>query len=65
MARAGLGLGAHELAEAAGISYPSVHRFEAGKPVADDTRDKLLAALADAGAQFSQRAGRIGVTVPE
>ena len=65
MARAGIGWKAQELADRAGVSYPSVHRFEAGQPVAEGTRAKLAKALTDAGAQFSQRAGRIGVTVPQ
>lgn len=65
MARSGLGWQAKELAERAGVSYPSLHRFEAGQAVADETRDKLERALAGAGAQFSRRSGRIGVTVPE
>lgn len=65
MARSGLGWQAKELAERAGVSYPSLHRFEAGQVVADETRAKLEKALADAGAQFSRRAGRVGVTVPE
>lgn len=64
MARAGIGWKAQELAERAGVSYPSVHRFEAGQAVAADTRAKLEKALLDAGAEFSTRAGRIGVTVP-
>ena len=65
MARCGLGWQAKELAERAGVSYPSVHRFEAGQSVADETRDKLAKALADAGAAFSARSGRLSVSVPE
>ena len=63
MARAGLGWKAQELAEKAGVSYPTVHRFEAGQTVADGTRDKLEKVLSDAGAQFTRRAGRVGVSV--
>lgn len=65
MARSGLGWQAKELAARAGVSYPSLHRFEAGQSVADGTRAKLEKALGDAGAQFTRRAGRVGVTVPE
>jgi transcriptional regulator with XRE-family HTH domain len=65
MARCGLGWQAKELAERAGVSYPSVHRFEAGQSVADETRDKLMKALTEAGASFSRPSRRVGVTVPE
>jgi DNA-binding XRE family transcriptional regulator len=65
MARCGLGWQAKELAERAGVSYPSVHRFESGQVVAEDTRDKLAAALVNAGAQFVARSGRVGVTIPK
>ena len=58
-------LGAKELAKRAGVSYPSLHRFEAGQSVTDDTRGKLEQALLDAGAQFSRRGGRVSVTVPD
>lgn len=65
MARAGVGWGAQELATSAGVSYPTVHRFESGGVIADESREKLVEALLEAGAQFSRRAGRICVTVPE
>ena len=65
MARSGLGWKSQELADRAGVSYPSVHRFEAGHTVADETRDKLVQALTEAGALFSAGKGRLGVTVPE
>lgn len=65
MARCGLGWKSHELAERAGVSYPTLHRFEAGQVVADETRAKLEKALSNAGVQFTRRAGRIGITVPE
>lgn len=65
MARCGLGWKSQELAERAGVSYPSVHRFEAGQTVAAETRAKLVEALAGAGATFSAGKGRVGVSVPE
>lgn len=65
MARCGLGWKSQELAERAGVSYPTLHRFEAGQTVADETRAKLEEALSAAGVQFSRRAGRVGVTLPE
>ena len=65
MARAGLGWRAKDLAAAAGVGSATVARFELGKSIADDSRDKLEKALCDAGAQFSRRPARTGVTVPE
>jgi transcriptional regulator with XRE-family HTH domain len=53
------------LADKAGVGYATVARFETGQTIANDSRDKLAKALADAGAQFSQKVGRIGVSVPE
>lgn len=64
MARCGLGWKSQRLAEEAGVSYPSLHRFEAGQAVADETRAKLENALLDAGVLFTQRSGRVGVTIP-
>ena len=65
MARAGLGLGAQELATLAEVSYPSLNRFEKGERVSDATVESIRGALEKAGAQFSRRAGRVGATVPE
>ena len=64
MARAGIGLGAKELAQLAGVSYPTVNRFEKGESVAQASVDALEGALADKGARFSARAGRITVSTP-
>lgn len=64
MARAGLGLGAQELADQAGVSYPTLNRFEKGETLSADSVGKIAAALERAGAAFSSRAGRVGVTVP-
>lgn len=65
MAKAALGWSAHELAAKAGLGYATVARFEAGKAVDADSVEKMRKALADAGADFTRRAGRVGVTVPE
>ncbi|WP_267899769.1 helix-turn-helix domain-containing protein [Aurantiacibacter zhengii] len=65
MARAGLGLSPQDLADRAGVHYITLRRLEAGEGVSEDTRGKIEKALADAGATFSKRGGRIGATVPE
>lgn len=65
MARAGLGLGAKELADLAEVSYPTLNRFEKGERVSDDTARSIQAALEAAGAQFSRKSGRVGASVPE
>lgn len=65
MARAGLGISGRTFADMAGIGYATLARFEAGATVTDDVRTRIEAALLEAGAQFTRRAGRVGVTVPE
>lgn len=65
MARAALGLSTHDLAKLAGVGRVTVVRFEDGENIAAETLAKIEQALADAGAQFQRRAGRVGVTVPE
>lgn len=52
MARAGLGWRAQDLADRAGVGYATVARFESGSDIASDSLEKLVAALADAGAQI-------------
>lgn len=64
MARAALGLSTHDLAKLAGVGRVTVVRFEDGGNIAAETLSKLEAALLEAGAQFTQRSGRVGVTVP-
>jgi transcriptional regulator with XRE-family HTH domain len=64
MARAGLGWSARDLARESGVATATIARFELGRPISELNRDKLSKALADAGAQFSQKTGRIGVEVP-
>ena len=65
MARAGLGWSAKELSVAAGVGYATVARFEVGDNIAPASADAIRKALADAGADFTSRAGRVGVSVPE
>jgi transcriptional regulator with XRE-family HTH domain len=65
MARSGLGWSAKDLAAAAGIGYATVARFESGDNVAAESIDAMRAALVEAGAHFSHKTGRVGVTVPE
>ena len=65
MARVGLGLSADNLSERSGVSRVTIARFESGNPVAAASVAAIMSALADAGAGFSRKAGRIGVTVPE
>lgn len=65
MARAGLGWGAQELAANAGVSYPTIHRFESGSDIAAESLSKIELALTTAGAMFSRKSGRVGVTVRE
>ena len=65
MARDGLGITGRELADIAGVPYPTLARFEAGRNIRADTRSKLKAALVERGAQFIFGADRVGVTVPE
>jgi transcriptional regulator with XRE-family HTH domain len=65
MARDGLGLTGRKLAEVAGVPYATLARFEAGDKIREATRAKIAEALVAEGAQFSQLAGRIGVTVPD
>jgi transcriptional regulator with XRE-family HTH domain len=65
MARAALKWSLSDLAEQAGVGRATVARFELGEgETGPETLDKLRKALADAGADFTRRAGRVGVTVP-
>ena len=65
MARDGLGLTGRELAEAAGVAYPTLARFEAGATIRQDTAERIAEKLSELGAQFIYGADRFGVTVPE
>lgn len=65
MARVALKWTTDDLAEHASVGRMTVARFERGDGVAADSVEKMRKALADAGADFTRRAGRIGVSVPE
>jgi len=65
MARAALQWSLPDLAEQSGVSRITCARFETGKAVASASVDAMRVALVEAGADFSHKAGRIGVTVPE
>jgi hypothetical protein len=65
MARAALQWSLHDLAERSGVARITCARFEGGSSVAVASVDAMRAALVDAGADFSHKAGRVGVTVPE
>lgn len=65
MARCGLKLSAQELADRAGVGRMTVVRIEADRNVEADALDRVALALKNAGAQFSNRGGRVSVSVPE
>ena len=65
MARTGLSWLANDLAKASGLTRVTIARFESGHPMAPASIEKIQAALETAGADFTRKAGRIGVTVPE
>lgn len=65
MARAALQWSLTDLAEAAGVGRATAARFELGEGVGSEPVEKMRSALAIAGADFTRKAGRIGVTVPE
>lgn len=69
MARAALGWSLGEWAQRSGVGRDAAARFELGEaarmPVSAAIRDKLEKSLVDAGAQFTQGKGRVGVSVPE
>ena len=65
MARAGLNLSGRNFAALAGVGYATLARFESGSPIADESRERIEEALTGIGAQFTRRAGRIGVTLPD
>ena len=65
MARVALKWTTDDLAVHAGIGRMTVARFERGDSVAASSVDAMRAALVEAGADFSRKAGRVGVTVRE
>jgi transcriptional regulator with XRE-family HTH domain len=66
MARAGLGIGIRELAEAAKVSTNTVTRLEAGDELRERTLDAVRAALEARGLQFiPENGGGAGVRFRE
>lgn len=65
MARMGLNWLANDLAKASGLTRVTIARFESGHPMAPASVEKMRAALEAAGADFTRKAGKIGVAVPE
>jgi len=65
MARVALKWTTDDLAAHAGVGRMTVARFERGDSVAASSVDAMRSALVEAGADFSHKAGRVGVTVPE
>jgi len=66
MARAALKWSLSDLARKAGVGRATVARFELGESeTGADIIAKLRAALEANEVDFTRRAGRVGVTVPE
>lgn len=65
MARVGLGLSADSLSEKSGVSRVTIARFESGNQVAALSIEAIAKGLTSAGADFTRKAGRVGITVPE
>jgi transcriptional regulator with XRE-family HTH domain len=62
MARAAVGLGVRDLAEAAKVSPDTVARFERGEELRERTIDAIRAALEAAGVEFiDENGGGAGV----
>lgn len=62
MARAGLGLGVRETADAAQVSTNTITRFEKGDPLKERTIAAIRAALEAAGVEFiAENGGGAGV----
>lgn len=62
MARTALKWSAADLAEAAGIGYATVARFESGDSVQPESIEKMRAALVKEGIAFINGGKRIGVS---
>nr|WP_043839672.1 helix-turn-helix domain-containing protein [Roseomonas aerilata] len=66
MARAALGLGVREIAEAAKVSPDTVVRLERGEALRERTVDAIRAALEAAGVEFiAENGGGAGVRLRE
>lgn len=57
MARAAVGLGVRELADAAGVSTNTITRFERGEALSPRTLSAIRAALEEAGVEFIEPNG--------
>lgn len=64
MARAGLGIAPQELADLAGVSYPTLNRFEKGAQVSQESVDAIREALVYEGATFNASGGMLVTSVP-
>lgn len=64
MARAAFGWSTHDLARKANVGRVTVARFESGETISEDSLAKIESALAGAGAAFTKKTGRVGVSVP-
>ena len=64
MARAGLGWNLQNLAERSGVNPNTISRFEGGKDIMSSKLRQLEAVLLQAGVEFIEEAGVIGVRVP-
>jgi transcriptional regulator with XRE-family HTH domain len=65
MARAALKWSLTDLAEASGVGRATAARFELGQSVEPEKIAAMRKALIASGAEFTRRAGRVGVTIPE
>ena len=57
MARAAVGLGVRELADAAGVSTNTITRFERGEALSSRTLSSIRVALEEAGVEFIEANG--------
>lgn len=60
----GLGIQVKTLAELVGTSKNTIERFERGQHIKQETRMKIEFHLTEAGAEFVEMPGRVGLTVP-
>lgn len=66
MARAAHKWSLTDLANKAGVGRATVARFELGEgETSAETIERITNALVAAGADFTRKAGRVGVSVPE
>ncbi|KQZ76442.1 hypothetical protein ASE06_07520 [Sphingopyxis sp. Root214] len=65
MARVGLKWTTDDLARNARVDRMTVARFERGDTVVETSVTKMRDVLTTAGGHFTQKAGKVGVAVPE